>query len=62
MVVGAGCRIVVVGDGWRTVQRHLGGLPGDQTWTDTLKAHPCSRVHCLSHKPLLFLVHPACHV
>ena len=54
-------RSVVVGDGWRTVQRHLGGLPRDQTWTDTLEAHPRPRVHYLSHKPLMVLVHPACH-
>ena len=31
MVVGDGCRTVVEGDGWRTVQRHPGGQLGDQT-------------------------------
>ena len=59
-MVGDGWRFVVVGDGWRTVQCHLGGLQGDQTWTDTLEAHPRPRVHYLSPKPLLVLVHPTC--
>ena len=60
-MVGAGYRIVVVGDGWRIVQRHPGGRLVGQTWTNTREAHPRLRVHGLSHKPLLFLVHPACH-
>ena len=31
MVVGDGCRTVMVGDGWRIVQRHPRGRLGDQT-------------------------------
>ena len=54
MVVGAGCRTMVVGDGWRTVQRHLGGRLGDLTLIDTSVAHPRSRVYGPSHKPLMF--------
>ena len=61
VVVGAGCRNVVVGDGWRTIQCHLRGRPRDQTWTDSPEAHPHPSVHGSSHKPLSFLVHLACH-
>ena len=61
MVVGDGWRSMEVGDGGRSVQRHPGGLPRDQTWTNTLEAHPCLRVHFPSHKPLLVLVHRSYH-
>ena len=61
MLVVDGWMSVVVVDGRKPFQRHLGGLPGGQTVLDTLEAHSNPRVHCPSHTLLWVVVHPACH-
>ena len=50
----------VVGE-WRTAQRLLGDRPGGQNESDTLEAHPRSRVHCPSHTFPQVVVHPVCY-
>ena len=60
MVVVDGRKSVAMVDGRRSGQRHPKGRPGGQIESDTLEAHPHSRVHCLSHTSLGGVVHPTC--